>query len=152
MSSSQPQHTALDRKDYLNCTTRTYTTNHNTQHQSTQAGSTLLGADSPTVHGSSRASLGSIIRGTKGHLSSILGSVTQVCHLHAFPLSTIHHLSSHASFKTFTSRSSNAVILSSVKQLSCMYAYKQPYFNRLILKTDHFTIQTYITTLIISHE
>ncbi|VBB27617.1 unnamed protein product [Acanthocheilonema viteae] len=77
MSSSQPQHTALDRKDYLNCTTRTYTTNHNTQHQSTQAGSTLLGADSPTVHGSSRASLGSIIRGTKGHLSSILGSVTQ---------------------------------------------------------------------------
>ncbi|EJD75200.1 CMGC/MAPK/JNK protein kinase, variant [Loa loa] len=75
MSSSQ--HTALDRKDYLHCTARTCTASHDTQHQSTQAGHTLLGADSPTgVHGG-RASLGSIIRGTKGHLFSILGSVTQ---------------------------------------------------------------------------
>uniref|UniRef100_A0A1I7VDD3 Uncharacterized protein n=1 Tax=Loa loa TaxID=7209 RepID=A0A1I7VDD3_LOALO len=56
---------------------RTCTASHDTQHQSTQAGHTLLGADSPTgVHGG-RASLGSIIRGTKGHLFSILGSVTQ---------------------------------------------------------------------------
>uniref|UniRef100_A0A915PQ02 Uncharacterized protein n=1 Tax=Setaria digitata TaxID=48799 RepID=A0A915PQ02_9BILA len=75
MSSSQ--HTALDRKDYLNCTARTCTTGHNTQHQSTQAGQSVLGAYSPAgVHGG-RASLGSIIRGTKGHLSNILGSVTQ---------------------------------------------------------------------------
>ncbi|MCP9266393.1 Mitogen-activated protein kinase [Dirofilaria immitis] len=78
MSSSQ-QHTALDRKDYLNCTARICNTSHNTQHQSTQAGHTLLGVvDSPTgIHSGSRASLGSIIRGTKGHLSNILGSVTQ---------------------------------------------------------------------------
>ncbi|VDO29125.1 unnamed protein product [Onchocerca flexuosa] len=76
MSSSQ-QHTALDRKDYLNCTARTSTTSHKIQQPSTQACHNLLGADSPiAIHGG-RASLGSIIRGTKGHLSSILGSVTQ---------------------------------------------------------------------------
>ncbi|EJW84737.1 hypothetical protein WUBG_04351, partial [Wuchereria bancrofti] len=56
---------------------RTCTTSHNTQHQSTQAAHTLLGADSPSVVHGGRASLGSIIRGTKGHLSSIFGSVTQ---------------------------------------------------------------------------
>nr|CDQ00540.1 BMA-JNK-1, isoform e [Brugia malayi] len=74
MSSSQ-QHTALDRKDYLN--SRTCTTSHNTQHQSTQAAHTLPGVDSPSVVHGGKASLGSIIRGTKGHLSSIFGSVTQ---------------------------------------------------------------------------
>ncbi|VDM93433.1 unnamed protein product, partial [Onchocerca ochengi] len=82
---------------------RTSTTSYNTQHPSTQAGHTLLGADSPTAIHSGRASLGSIIRGTKGHLSSILGSVTQRNSLSLAPWEFTPHLLLVDRESTFTS-------------------------------------------------